>query len=109
MCNLYFTRYGSRLIEGFSSMLTDLKSEGTVLVLRSVEMIMRVLPVEGANLVQPLIPGFMKVVADGDQYPMVMGMYLSVIARLVLYAEPIFTWAINQVCIFFFFFFSFST
>lgn len=78
-------------------MLTDMKSEGTVLVLRSVEMIMRVLPVEGANLVQPLIPGFVKVVADGDQYPMVMGMYLSVIARLVLYAEPIFTWAINQV------------
>lgn len=93
----FLSKYGSRLIESFNSMLTDMKSEGTVLVLRSVEMIMRVLPVEGANLVQPLIPGFVKVVADGDQYPMVMGMYLSVIARLVLYAEPIFTWAINQV------------
>lgn len=78
-------------------MLTDLKSDGIILVLRAVEMILRVLPTEGAALLQPLLPGMMKVVAEGDKYPMVMSMYLSVVARLVLYAEPIFTWIVNQV------------
>ena len=79
--------------------MTDLKNDGIVLVLRSVEMILRVLPTEGATLLQPLLPGMMKVVAEGDKYPMVMSMYLSVVARLVLYAEPIFTWIVNQVCL----------
>lgn len=90
-------RYGTRLIETFRSMLTDLKSDGIILVLRAVEMILRVLPTEGAALLQPLLPGMMKVVAEGDKYPMIMSMYLSVVARLVLYAEPIFTWIVNQV------------
>ncbi|XP_066986451.1 importin-11 [Macrobrachium rosenbergii] len=92
----FFTKYGSRLIECFNSMLKDMKSEGIVLVLRSVEMMLRVQPVEGSTLIQPLLPSVMKVVAEGDQYPMVMSMYLSVVARLVLYAEHIFTWAVNQ-------------
>lgn len=92
----FFSKYGSRLIETFSSLLTDMKNEGMVLVLRAVEMILRVLPSEGASLVQPLLPSMIKAVAEGDQYPMVMSMYLSVVARLVLYAEHIFTWAINQ-------------
>ncbi|XP_071542767.1 importin-11-like [Panulirus ornatus] len=95
----FLSKYGSRLIETFSSLLTDMKNEGMVLVLRAVEMILRVLPSEGASLVQPLLPSMIKAVAEGDQYPMVMSMYLSVVARLVLYAEHIFTWAINQVSI----------
>ena len=90
-------RYGTRLIETFRSMLTDLRNDGIILVLRAVEMILRVLPSEGAALLQPLLPGMMKMVSEGDKYPMVMSMYLSVVARLVLYAEPIFTWNINQV------------
>lgn len=90
-------RYGTRLIETFRSMLTDLKNEAIVVVLRAVEMILRVLPSEGAALIQPLLPGMMKMVLEGDQYPNVMSMYLSVVARLVLYAEPIFTWLVNQV------------
>lgn len=91
------SRYGTRLIETFRSMMTDLKNEAIVLVLRAVEMILRVLPSEGAALIQPLLPGMVKMVAEGDQYPNVMSMYLSVVARLVLYAEPIFTWIVNQV------------
>lgn len=91
------SRYGARLIETFRSMMTDLKNEAIVLVLRAVEMILRVLPSEGAALIQPLLPGMVKMVAEGDQYPNVMSMYLSVVARLVLYAEPIFTWIVNQV------------
>lgn len=78
-------------------MLTDIKSEGMVLVLRAVEMILRVRPAEGASLIQPLLPGVIKAVAEGDQYPMIMSMYLSLVARLVLYAEPIFMWAVNEV------------
>uniref|UniRef100_A0A0P4WDI7 Importin N-terminal domain-containing protein n=1 Tax=Scylla olivacea TaxID=85551 RepID=A0A0P4WDI7_SCYOL len=92
----FLASYGTRLIETFQSMLTDLKNDGIILVLRAVEMILRVLPTEGATLLQPLLPGMMKVVAEGDKYPMVMSMYLSVVARLVLYAEPIFTWIVNQ-------------
>lgn len=80
-------------------MLTDMKDDGMVLVLRSVEMLLRVLPAEGATLMQPLIPGMIKIIMDGEQYQMIMSMYLSLIARLVLYAEPIFTWAINQVSV----------
>lgn len=77
--------------------MTDLKNEAIILVLRAVEMILRVVPSEGAALIQPMLPGMMKLMAEGDNYPNVMSMYLSVLARLVLYAEPIFTWIINQV------------
>lgn len=80
-------------------MMTDLKNEAIVLVLRAVEMILRVLPSEGAALIQPLLPGMMKMLIEGYSYPNVVSMYLSVVARLVLYAEPIFTWMINQVCV----------
>nr|XP_053629143.1 importin-11-like [Cherax quadricarinatus] len=93
----FLSKYGSRLVGTFSSMLTDMKGEGMVLVLRAVEMILRVRPAEGASLIQPLLPGVIKAVAEGDQYPMIMSMYLSLVARLVLYAEPIFMWAVNQV------------
>lgn len=92
----FLAKYGTRLIETFRSMMADLKNEAIVLVLRAVEMILRVLPSEGAALIQPLLPGMVKIVAEGDQYPNVMSMYLSVVARLVLYAEPIFTWIVNQ-------------
>ncbi|XP_076047855.1 importin beta11 [Oratosquilla oratoria] len=92
----FLAKYGNSLVELFKSLLTDMKSEGLVLILRTVEMMLRALPSEAATLIQPLLPGIVRVVLEGEQYPMVMSMYLSVVARLILYAEPVFKWAINQ-------------
>lgn len=93
----FLAKYGQQLVEIFRSILTDMKSDGVVLVMRSVEMMLRVSPNDAATLIQPLLPFITREVAGGDQFPMVMSMYLSVLARLVLYAEPIFTWAVSQV------------
>lgn len=92
-------RYGEQVVETMASLLTDLKSEGSVLVMRTVEMVLRVLPGPGADLLRPLLPPVMLKVAEADCYPMLMSMYLSLLARLVLYNQDVFTWTLNQVSI----------
>lgn len=92
-------RYGEQVVETMASLLTDLKSDGIVLVMRTVEMVLRVLPGPGADLLRPLLPPLMLKVAEAECYPMLMSMYLSLLARLVLYTQDVFTWTLNQVSI----------
>lgn len=79
-------------------LITDLKSEGLVLVLKSVEMMMRVLPSESLKFLRPLLPQLVRTVACDNPYPMMLSMYLSIVARLVLFDEEAFTWAVAKVC-----------
>ncbi|KAK3886184.1 hypothetical protein Pcinc_009644 [Petrolisthes cinctipes] len=92
----FLAKYGEQVVKTMASLLTDLKSEGTVLVMRTVEMVLRVLPGPGADLLRPLLPPVMMKVAEADCYPILMSMYLSLLARLVLYSQDAFTWTLNQ-------------
>ena len=85
------------MVQSFMSMINDLKSEGLVLVLRCVEMMIRTMPQDAPRLLEPLLSGFIQAVITGEHYPMVLSMYLSLVARLVLYSQEMFTWAVNKV------------
>ncbi|MCL4130242.1 UNVERIFIED_CONTAM: hypothetical protein GTU68_066007, partial [Idotea baltica] len=94
---MFLAKYGMNLVGTFRYLITDLKSEGLVLVLKCIEMMVRVLPQESAQLLQTIFPTLIRTIIQDNLFPMVLSMYLSLIARLVLYAEPTFTWSITKV------------
>ncbi|KAB7497155.1 Importin-11 [Armadillidium nasatum] len=94
---MFLAKYGMTLVGSFRYLITDLKSEGLLLVLKCIEMMVRVLPQEATQLLQSLFPTLLKTVLEDKLYPMVLSMYLSLIARLVLYAEQTFTWTVSTV------------
>nr|XP_006813649.1 PREDICTED: importin-11-like [Saccoglossus kowalevskii] len=60
------------------------------MVMRVMETILKVFPVEGSEMFRQLLPDILHAVLKGDEYPMVISMYLSVLARIMLQNETFF-------------------
>ncbi|XP_077988870.1 importin-11-like [Glandiceps talaboti] len=68
----------------------DVKPEGVVMVMRVMENVLKVYPVEGSHMFRQLLPSIFEAILKGEEYPMVMSMYLSVFARIILQNESFF-------------------
>lgn len=95
--NEFMERYFAKLVTSFSSLLTELRTEGIVLVLKMVEQVFKCFPIQGPEIFRSLLPGFLVAVINQDVHPVVMSLYLALFGRVLLQHKQFFWIIIEQV------------
>ncbi|KAK2172538.1 hypothetical protein NP493_950g00004 [Ridgeia piscesae] len=83
-------RYSSGLLSSLANLLTDLRTEGVVLVYKLVELVFRVVPEQGPAVFTSMLPNIFKSIAEDQLYPMVASLHLSLFARIILQNQGFF-------------------
>ena len=66
------------------SQYADLQDEGALLILRLMELVLKAGPVTSPNIFKSLILCSVRAVYQGEKYPMLMSIHLSILSRLLL-------------------------
>ncbi|XP_029165906.1 importin-11 [Nylanderia fulva] len=93
----FFTYRGSMVIEPLRTLLSDLRTEGRVMALRLFELCLRASPQQGAELIKPILLKIFESLYNGEEYPMIMTMNLSIVARVLLGSRDIFVQVISDL------------
>ncbi|NXN91748.1 IPO11 protein, partial [Rhinopomastus cyanomelas] len=93
----FLQMYAADLCQSFCELLKDITTDGQVQVLKVVENILKVNPVLGPQVFQPLLPSVFKGIIDGERYPVVMSTYLGIMGRVLLQNARFFSLLLNQV------------
>ncbi|CAG9854440.1 unnamed protein product [Phyllotreta striolata] len=89
---------GIQLIQVCDGIMSDLKNEGVVMLLRLVETFLRASPGLGAESTLPILPRiFEKVYNAREEYQMLMSMSLCIVSRVLLSSHEIFTRVLNKL------------
>ena len=63
---LFPQRFSTDLVSSYSSLITDMRMEGVVLILRSIELVLKIFPTEGPEIFRPMLPGFLQAILSKD-------------------------------------------
>lgn len=86
----FMETYAPALVAGCSNILNDLRAEGIVTVMKLIEIIFRVFPAEGPQLFRDLLIGVLELILACQEIPVVMAMYFSLYARIILKNQEFF-------------------
>ncbi|XP_057269549.1 importin-11 [Pezoporus wallicus] len=93
----FLQMYASVLCQSFCSLLKDITTEGQVQVLKVVENVLKVNPVLGPQMFQPLLPSIFRGIIDGERYPVVMSTYLGIMGRVLLQNARFFSLLLSEM------------
>ncbi|XP_045068341.1 importin-11 [Coregonus clupeaformis] len=93
----FLQNYAEGLCRSFCNLLKDITNEGQVQVLKVVEVALKVSPVLGAHMFQPLLPSVFRGTVDGERYPVVMSTYLGIMGRVLLQNASFFSSLLTQM------------
>lgn len=89
--------YGEIVVRMCMYLLTDMRAEGIVMIMKVLELCLKVKPAQSVHLIKPALPGILQSVYRGDDLPTVLSMYLSIIARVLLISQPVFIQIAEQL------------
>ncbi|XP_048453625.1 importin-11 [Rhincodon typus] len=95
----FLQNFAAVLCQSFCEMMQDVTTEGQVQVLKVVENVLKVNPVLGPQMFQPLLPFVLKGILDGEKYPVVMSTYLGIAGRVLLQNAGFFSSLLNQIAL----------
>uniref|UniRef100_A0A667X1S1 Importin-11 n=1 Tax=Myripristis murdjan TaxID=586833 RepID=A0A667X1S1_9TELE len=93
----FLQNYAEALCRSFCDLLKDITNEGQVQVLKVVEIALKVSPILGAHMFQPLLPAVFRGIVDGERYPVVMSTYLGIMGRVLLQNSSFFSSLLTQM------------
>ncbi|KAJ8414029.1 hypothetical protein AAFF_G00066270 [Aldrovandia affinis] len=93
----FLQNYAESLCRSFCDLLKDITTEGQVQVLKVVEIVIKLSPVQGSHMFQPLLPAVLRGIVDGERYPVVMSTYLGVMGRVLLQNSSFFFSLLSQM------------
>ncbi|XP_065717490.1 importin-11 isoform X1 [Patagioenas fasciata] len=93
----FLQTYATDLCRSFCELLKDITTEGQVQVLKVVENALKVNPVLGPQVFQPLLPSIFRGIIDGERYPVVMSTYLGIMGRVLLQNASFFSVLLSQM------------
>lgn len=93
----FLYRHGKQLVKSCQYLLSDMRSEGIVMVMKLYEECLRCKPDVALELLRPALPGIVQKAVDNEEYPMVMTAYLSIVARLLICDQAGFGEVLQQV------------
>ncbi|XP_059689634.1 importin-11 [Gavia stellata] len=93
----FLQMYAAELCRSFCELLKDITTEGQVQVLKVVENVLKVNPVLGPQMFQPLLPSIFRGIIDGERYPVVMSTYLGIMGRVLLQNASFFSLLLSQM------------
>jgi len=83
---------GLQIVTVCDSLMSDMRTEGILIMTRLMETFVRASPVLGAETIQPILPRiFQLIYQDVDATPIIMSNYLSILARVLLASHAVFT------------------
>lgn len=86
----FMQRYAEVMEKSFMSLLSDLRTEGIILVLKVINLVFRAYPQEGPRVFSSMLPGFLQSVLIADEHPMVMSIHVTLFARIILQNQEFF-------------------
>ncbi|XP_056320294.1 importin-11 [Danio aesculapii] len=95
----FLQNYAEALCRSFCELLSDITNEGQVQVLKVVEIAIKVSPILGSHMFQPLLPSVLRGIVEGERYPVVMSTYLGVTGRILLQNSGFFTSLLTQMAV----------
>ncbi|XP_063114298.1 importin-11 isoform X1 [Cavia porcellus] len=93
----FLQTYAVGLCQSFCELLKEITTEGQVQVLKVVENALKVNPVLGPQMFQPILPYVFKGIIEGERYPVVMSTYLGVMGRVLLQNASFFSSLLNEM------------
>ncbi|XP_027527254.1 importin-11 [Neopelma chrysocephalum] len=93
----FLQMYATDLCRSFCELLKDITTEGQVQVLKVVENVLKVNPILGPQMFQPLLPSVFRGIIDGERYPVVMSTYLGILGRVLLQNARFFSLLLSQM------------
>nr|XP_035926848.1 importin-11 isoform X3 [Halichoerus grypus] len=93
----FLQTYAVGLCQSFCELLKEITTEGQVQVLKVVENALKVNPVLGAQMFQPILPCVFRGIIEGERYPVVMSTYLGVMGRVLLQNTSFFSSLLNEM------------
>nr|XP_003462764.1 importin-11 [Cavia porcellus] len=93
----FLQTYAAGLCQSFCELLKEITTEGQVQVLEVVENALKVNPVLGPQMFQPILPYVFKGIIEGERYPVVMSTYLGVMGRVLLQNASFFSSLLNEM------------
>uniref|UniRef100_A0AAQ4RYC2 Importin-11 n=1 Tax=Gasterosteus aculeatus aculeatus TaxID=481459 RepID=A0AAQ4RYC2_GASAC len=93
----FLQNYAESLCRSFCNLLKDITNEGQGQVLKVVEIALKVSPILGAHMFQPLLPAVLRGIVAGERYPVVMSTYLGIIGRILLQNSSFFSSLLTQM------------
>lgn len=93
----FLQTYALGLCQSFCELLKEITIEGQVQVLKVVENALKVNPVLGPQMFQPILPCVFSGILEGERYPVVMSTYLGVMGRVLLQNTSFFSSLLNEM------------
>uniref|UniRef100_A0A8I3W1L5 Importin-11 n=1 Tax=Callithrix jacchus TaxID=9483 RepID=A0A8I3W1L5_CALJA len=93
----FLQTYAVGLCQSFCELLKEITTEGQVQVLKVVENALKVNPILGPQMFQPIFPYVFKGIIEGERYPVVMSTYLGVMGRVLLQNTSFFSSLLNEM------------
>uniref|UniRef100_H0WGM1 Importin-11 n=2 Tax=Otolemur garnettii TaxID=30611 RepID=H0WGM1_OTOGA len=93
----FLQTYAVGLCQSFCELLKEITTEGQVQVLKVVENALKVNPVLGSQMFQPILPCVFRGIIEGERYPVVMSTYLGVMGRVLLQNASFFSSLLNEM------------
>lgn len=94
----FLYQHGKQLVRCCQGLLSDMRSEGIIMVMKLYEECLRCKPDVALELLRPIaLPAIFRKVVDNEDYPMVMTMYLAIVARLLIVDQAAFIAVLQQV------------
>uniref|UniRef100_A0AAA9SUE2 Importin-11 n=1 Tax=Bos taurus TaxID=9913 RepID=A0AAA9SUE2_BOVIN len=93
----FLQTYAVGLCQSFCELLKEITTDGQVQVLKVVENALKVNPVLGPQMFQPILPCIFRGIIEGERYPVVMSTYLGVMGRVLLQNTSFFSSLLNEM------------
>ncbi|XP_017466077.1 PREDICTED: importin-11 [Rhagoletis zephyria] len=93
----FLERYGMEFVQFCTRMFDDLRPEGIALMLKVFETCLKSDANYGLELVRPALPYIFKQVYLDKEFPMLMSMYLMMVARVLLISQSVFTAVLQEL------------
>ncbi|CAG0893849.1 unnamed protein product [Darwinula stevensoni] len=81
--------YGQAIVSVCTSLMSDLKAEGILYILRMEEIAFIALPYHAPGLFKPLLHFNVSSVYEGDEYPMTLSLHLAILSRTYLHCPEL--------------------
>lgn len=93
----FLERYGRGFVAFCNRMFDDIRPEGIILMVKVLEICLKTDTTYGLELVRPVLPYIFQQVYSNKDFPMLMGMYLTMVARVLLISQQVFMECIQEL------------
>ncbi|XP_017775673.1 PREDICTED: importin-11 [Nicrophorus vespilloides] len=88
---------GRQIVTVCNSILSDMRTEGIVMVVGLMETFIRASPMKGCETVKLILPKIFENIYQTDELPTVLSMYLCVVSRVLLATHEVFTQTLRDL------------